>query len=204
MTVIPWTTSEVGTGEHQTLTLHFLGQEHATLSGTPMKLRRRFCEILVILATNPCGVTSSKLGMELYGEWSDSQNQALEIHRLSKLVPIQSRPYRVTLRLKADFLDVQNLLMQGRLSEAVELYQGELLPFSDAPAVSDYREYLHESVRSAVLASQELDLVWKFATRFPEDLEIWEHLQNLIPVQDLRLGMVRAKIKVLTRRLQVS
>ena len=30
MTVIPWTTSEVGTGETQTLTLHFLGQEHAT------------------------------------------------------------------------------------------------------------------------------------------------------------------------------
>ena len=187
-----------------TLKLEFLGRNQAYLDDQQIYLRRRFCEILVILALNPSGISSSKLCTELYGEWAEIQNQGLEIHRLSKLVPIASRPYRANLLLSADFIDVQNHLMQGQLEQAVEAYTGELLPLSDAPAVSDLRECLHESVRRAVLGSVNISLLWLFCSRFPDELEVWEQLERALPKQDPRLNLVQAKIRVISRRFQVN
>ncbi|WP_019011961.1 hypothetical protein [Deinococcus aquatilis] len=186
------------------LRLDFLGRTEGTLDAEPVRLRRRFCEILVILALNPSGVSSAKLCSELYGEWIEIQNQGLEIHRLSKLVPISSRPYRVGVCLSADFLDVQEQLMHGQVEAAIRAYTGELLPLSDAPAVSDLRECLHESVRQAVLQSGSLPLLWLFCSRFPDELEPWEQLAHLLEPHDPRLSLVQAKIKVIARRHRLS
>lgn len=186
------------------LYLTFLGAEQATLDGQTLKLRRRFCEILVILATNPNGVTGGQLSAALYGEWSDTQNQAVEVHRLSKLVELSSKPYRLVPVLGADFLTVQDLLMEGRIREATQLYRGELLPLSDAPAVTEYREYLHESVRQAALLSGELDPLWTLVARFPDDLELIEALDERLPRGDVRRGMVQARMRLAQRRLCAS
>lgn len=187
-----------------TLRLEFLGRNDGFLNTEPIRLRRRFCEILVILALNPSGVSSSKLCSELYGEWFEIQNQGLEIHRLSKLVPIASKPYRVKVSLSADFLDVQDHLMRGRVEAAADAYTGELLPLSDAPAVSDLRECLHESVRQAVLRSADVALLWQFCSRFPDELEVWEQLSFQLDTHDPRQNLVQAKIKVISRRHRLS
>ncbi|WP_052303330.1 helix-turn-helix domain-containing protein [Deinococcus maricopensis] len=107
-----------------TLRLKFLGGERAVLDGAPVKLRRRFCEILVILATHPSGMSGGQLCSALYGDWVETQNQAVEVHRLSKLVAIQRKPYRVVPGVSADLLDVSALLAEGRVLEAVQLYRG--------------------------------------------------------------------------------
>ncbi|MFT2722364.1 helix-turn-helix domain-containing protein [Deinococcus sp. A31D244] len=186
------------------LHLNFLGAEQATLDGQTLKLRRRFCEILVILTTNPNGVTGGQLSAALYGEWSDTQNQAVEVHRLSKLVELSSKPYRLVPVVGADFLTVQDLLMAGRTCDAAQLYRGELLPLSDAPAVNEYREYLHESVRQAALLSGELSPLWTLVSRFPDDLELIEALGDRLPLGDVRRGMVQARLRLAQRRLRAS
>ncbi|MBZ9751528.1 helix-turn-helix domain-containing protein [Deinococcus sp. HMF7604] len=186
------------------LYLTFLGAEQATLDGQTLKLRRRFCEILLILATNPNGLTGGQLSAALYGEWSDTQNQAVEVHRLSKLVELSSKPYRLVRVVGADFLSVQDLLMEGRTREAALLYRGELLPLSDAPAVNEYREYLHESIRQAALLSQELEPLWTLVARFPDDLELIEALNERLPREDVRRGMVQARMRLAQRRLCAS
>ena len=185
------------------LQLDFLGGEQARLDGQNIRLRRRFCEILLILSTSPNGMTGAQLSAALYGEWSETQNQAVEIHRLSKLIGLSRKPYRLIAVVGADFLDVQDLLMQGRVREAAELYRGELLPLSEAPAVAEYREYLHESVRQAALLSPELDPLWTLVRRFPDDLELIEALDARLPPGDVRHGVLQARMTIARRKLGV-
>lgn len=183
-----------------TLRLEFLGGQSAQLGDCPVRLRRRFCEILLILSTNPNGMNGGQLSAALYGDWSENQSQTVEVHRLSKLVAVLNKPYRLLPVISADFLDVQHLIGQGRVLEAVQMYKGELLPQSDAPAVAEYREYLHEALRSAVCMHPDIGPLWLLTDRFPDDLELLEHLQSRLPSDDVRCSLVNSRLKITRRK----
>jgi len=185
------------------LRLEFLGQESARIGGHLIKVRRRFCDILVLLSIHPNGLNGGQLSAGLYGEWAEGQNQTVEVHRLSKLVQVRNKPYRLVQVVSADFLEVQQLIAAGRVLEAVRLYRGELLPQSAAPAICEHREFLHEAVRNAASRCADLEPLWAFVSQFPEDLELLELLQARMPQEDVRCSLVAARLKITRKKMKV-
>ncbi|WP_052303331.1 hypothetical protein [Deinococcus maricopensis] len=66
--------------------------------------------------------------------------------------------------------------------------------------MSEYREYLHESVRNATRLSPDLAPLWAFTARFTDDLELWEELHLRLPERDVRRSLVEARMKILRRK----
>ena len=64
---------------------------------------------------------------------------------------IASRPYRLTVPVRVDALDVLDRLRAGDLAGAVARYDGQLLPFSEAPLVVERRYHLDVALRTALL-----------------------------------------------------
>jgi hypothetical protein len=88
----------------------------------------------------------------------------------------------------------------GRAREAVALWQGPLLPESDAPGVREARAALEESLRQAALHGGDPDALYDLAARVGDDLELWEATAAALPSGDPRLALARARC----RRLEVE
>jgi hypothetical protein len=181
--------------EQPELELRFLGAAEARLKGDPLQLRPRFAELLAALTLHPEGLSSEQLTLAVYGEAGSAQACMVELGRLKRLVPILSRPYRLSVDVSADFLRLGRLLQGGRLLEALELYQGPLLPQSGAPAVVEMRSFLEESLRQAVIRSDDPEALWTLAQRLGDDLEVWERLLALLDVNDPRSAIAGARTK---------
>ena len=101
----------------------------------------------------------------------------------------------------------RRLLEEGvaweHLEEALALYQGPLLPWSQAPGVEELRLELEEALRQAVLAQGDTENLFLLAERLGEDLEVWEALLERLPSQDPRLPIVRARVARLRREYGV-
>jgi len=78
-------------------------------------------------------------------------------------VPVASQPYRLDVPVRADFVEVFTLLKAGRVAEALAAYRGPLLPGSDAPGLTEYRETLLETLRQAVIAHRDPHLLARLA-----------------------------------------
>jgi hypothetical protein len=152
-----------------------------------------------VLALHPKGLSNEQLTLAVYGETSDVNCCKTELSRLKQLLPVASRPYRLEMRVKADFLELPSLLNAGRISEAIELYEGPLLPSSEAPEVCSLRRSLEESLRAATIESGSSEDLWKLGSRVHDDLELWEAIQGRLPQGDPRRGMARAHVSSLRR-----
>lgn len=166
--------------------LELLGQPEGVLylSGSPVRLHRRHAEVLCILAIHPAGMTGEQLADALYPGYTDPAAVRVELTRLRRVVGdlVQSRPYRLTRPLGADFLDVTAALRGGDYPAALAAYRGEMLPGSEAPAVVVQRRWLETQLRSAMLASPRLESLAEWAERFGfQDLEVWERLMTRLP-----------------------
>jgi hypothetical protein len=182
------------------LELRFLGAAEARLRGKPLPLRLRFAEMLAALALNPQGLTSEQLTLAVYGEAGSVRGCMVELGRLRRLVPIVSRPYRLGVDVSADFVQLEQLLASNRLREALALYQGPLLPSSDAPVVVELRAFLEEALRQAVLSSDDPEALWALAERLGDDLEVWERTLALLGEHNLRAAIARAQVEGLVKR----
>lgn len=136
------------------LTLDFLGATRpvALLGDCAIRLSLRRAELLTLLALHPDGTTAEQLATALYGEHGNPVSVRAELHRLrAQLEPgmLRTQPYRLGVRVRADFLDVRTALAEGRIADAVAGHRGPLLPRSDAPAIRDEREELMTIVRRA-------------------------------------------------------
>lgn len=171
-----------------------LGKAEAYLSGRPVRTRRRSLELLTLLLSRPRGLEAEALSEGLYGA---DQGAALrvELHRLRKElnVAVSARPYRVTSPVWTDLSELDRLLQEGRVRDAVSLYRGPLLPNSEAPGVAELRNLAEAELRSAVLATGDAEAIWELAQIMPFDLELWETLTEQLSQEDPRRRVAAGK-----------
>ncbi|MFN3390939.1 MAG: hypothetical protein ACK40N_04180, partial [Meiothermus ruber] len=111
---------------------------------------------------------------------------------------VQPRPYRLCTPIEADFLKLQEALQHHRLAEALSLYQGPLLPRSQAPGIELLRNHLEEQLKEAVLRQPDPEPLYRLAQRIADDLILWEALLERLPEQDPRRPAVRAWVRRLS------
>lgn len=181
------------------LRLQFLGAPRAFLKQPITNLRPRFAEFLVVLSCHPAGLSAEQITLAVYGENQEPACCKTEMNRLKQVIPLESRPYRLKMPVWADFLELPTLLRAGRVAEAIELYQGPLLPHSEAPEVCSLRRSLEETLRGVVLEGGNPEHLWKLSSRMHDDLELWEALHTRLPQGDPRRGLARAQVNSLRR-----
>ena len=185
------------------LELHFLGTPRLYLDGAEVGLRYRFYELLCLMALHPGGLTSEQMGLCLFGEVGNAGACRIELGRLRQVIPFESRPYRLQ-EVSADFVQVRECLYRGRTGEALELYRGPLLPYSDAPAIVDARWDLEEALRRATIISRNPDHLWTLAEKLGDDLELWEILLDYLPGPDPRRAIAEARRSRITGEWKVA
>lgn len=98
----------------------------------------------------------------------------VSMSRLRQLIPVPAQPYQIELPFQLDARACEQLLDEGRLREALELYQGPLLYESDAPGVREARGWLEERIRQAALHAADAEVLCALGETLKEDIEIWE------------------------------
>lgn len=181
------------------LELRFLGGREARLKDRMLNLPPRWSEILAILAMRPEGISGERLLLEVYGDSGQPTNLKAAISKLRRIIPVASRPYRLKVSCRADFLELEKLLQKGRVGEALALYRGPLLPASDAEGVVEARHVLEASLRQAVLASRDVEALMDLANRLWDDLEVWEATLRALPDTDPRYPLAWARAERVRR-----
>ena len=168
------------------------------LGHTP--LPRRLQEILIALATHPEGLSLEALHAHVYGDEPVSfSTLKSEMTHLRQHIgdALQARPYRLSLSpqmMASDAQWVEQHALFGKLRDALALYQHPLMPYSQAPAVVEYRDYLHQLVIRALTASQDIDALWQFTVMHEADYNVLFHLSNLLPAGDARHAALQSKL----------
>ena len=187
------------------LRLEFLGRDQpvATLDGRELVLGMRHAEILTVLALHDRGVSAERLATALYGESGNPVTARAEIHRLRTQLGesvVQTRPYRLSADVEADFLRVTTLLRRGEVMAAMAAWPGPLLPRSDAPAIREEREDQLAVLRRAAMNAEGPEALWTLSERLPDpDATVLQELADRLPSTDLRHPAVAAKLHRLLR-----
>jgi hypothetical protein len=72
------------------LELHFLGGIEVRYEGQRVKLRKRFADILTVLALHPAGVSTEQLALAVYGERTSLSGCRADLARLRRVVPFET------------------------------------------------------------------------------------------------------------------
>jgi len=179
------------------LSLAALGAGEVRLGGVTLPLSRRQAEILVLLALHPEGLSFDQLHARLYGEASVSASTLkAEVSHLRALLggAIGSRPYRLLTAVTSDVQRVLDSLDRGDVATAVASYGGSLLAASEAPGVTEWRDYVDVALRNAVLASTDATSVLAFADRHPYDQQVQQHLVSVLAPNDPRRALALARV----------
>ncbi|RSN23402.1 transcriptional regulator [Amycolatopsis sp. WAC 04169] len=182
-----------GASRRPRLALEFLtdGPPSTTVDGREVPFTLRHAEILTLLALNPGGLSAERLALLLYGESGNPVTVRAEIHRLRTQLGsdiVQTRPYRLSADVDADFLRVRAALKRGDVTAAAEAFRGPLLAESESPAVREEREAVTASVRRVVLGSGDAAALWSYweTPCGADDLEIVDALCRVLPDGDPR------------------
>lgn len=180
--------------------IHALGTPDVSLYGVRTELSNRQMETLVILASSGVGTGLAGLAVALYGDRAVAGTAKAAVSRLRNTIPLTSRPYKIAVPFRADFLELMAFLGQGRVRQALNLYRGPLLPASEAPAVVELREHIDESLRQAVLASGDHEAMLELANRTDsQDLELLEAAASYMSPNDPQWPLLRARIRQIQR-----
>jgi hypothetical protein len=181
--------------------LSALGRDEALLvvGGRKVRLSRRHSEILVALTRRPEGIGGDELLMDLYEDESVTPvTLRAELSRLRGLLGaelLRSRPYRLAVRVDADFDTVTRRLASGALTGALSAYAGPLLPASLAPAVVRLRRRLADELRAALIARGDPGLLadWAYSPWGEDDLSVWRALAAVLPVRQRPSALARVR-----------
>jgi GAF domain len=136
------------------LTIRALGAETPALQlgGVRLSVTARQAELLVVLAMNPAGLSAEALARSLYGPRAKAVSARAEVARVRRVVGeiVGAHPYRLAADVRADFLELEELLARRRINAALEKYAGPLLPRSRAPAIVARRADLDAALQDAV------------------------------------------------------
>ena len=132
-----------------------LGRDRAQVSigGEVHELSRRHSEILVLLALGEEQRDAEHLARDLYGSEGKAVSARSELSRLRRHLDgrLASGSPGLLGEVRCDFSEVERLAGIGRLSEALGLYPGPLLPGSRVPAVIELRNRLDHALREAAI-----------------------------------------------------
>jgi hypothetical protein len=163
----------------------------------------RQAELLAVLALCPEGLTAEQLALSLYGDRGKPVTIRAEVSRLRRVLgqALQSRPYRLAAPVHSDFEDVARMLDAGQLARALGHYCDQLLRQSEVPLIVEARQRLDGTIRNAVLASADPDLVavWCSGPAGRDDQAAAELLLGLLPAGDPRHPAARARARRLRR-----
>ncbi|GIH26961.1 hypothetical protein Aph01nite_52710 [Acrocarpospora phusangensis] len=171
-----------GVSDAPRLSLTLLGTDHpyAELDGVRVPLSLRHAEIVALLALYGRGLTAEQLSFLLYGDEGNPVTIRAEIHRLRAQLSraVAAKPYRLVGEVEADLLSVRRALAKGDMRVVARLYQGPLLPRSEAPAVRRERDELDARVRAELLAKGSIDDLWLYAQTASgqDDFEVLERI----------------------------
>jgi hypothetical protein len=186
--------------------LSVLGRDTALLEidGRVVKLGPRHSEIIVLLALADDGLTTERLAAGLSSGALNSTTIRVDMSRLRARLGedlLASRPYLLRRPIRSDLDVVQDLLAEGRASDALSAYPGPLLPHSQAPGIAEERQALHRQLREAVVASYDARLLgrWLEATWGMDDASAWEALAGLLPEGSPRRSQAGARAEALRR-----
>ncbi|MEM7196552.1 MAG: transcriptional regulator [Pseudomonadota bacterium] len=129
-------------GPRAELEVYALGQPRIVFRGNDIRLPLRQLEILCLLALNPDGIDLENLYLQLYSDSRHSMSTLKsDVSNLRRRLggEIGSRPYRLTVGVWADFVDIWKQLTARRWTDAQSIYRGSLLPKSDAPGLREWR-----------------------------------------------------------------
>jgi hypothetical protein len=175
------------------------------LDGLPLPISGVRAEILALLSARPEGMTSEELAADLYGDAGRPSAVRVQVFRLRKLLGpwIDTAPYRLSMDVKSDVARVRGLLDRGRVREAAELYEGPLLPHSEAPGVVRERDTLEGWLRQAVLTADDVDALWAWvgSSSGRDDLAAWTRLLANIDYRDPRRSLAASRVSSLRAAL---
>lgn len=195
--------------------LQILGRDHGELhvSGSAISLSARHAELLTLLALHPKGLSAEELAVMAYPEHVSVTTVRAEMLRLRRLlarhapglVP-ESRPYRLPGSLTVDASQVLSYLRRGAHRLALNIYRGEVLPRSEAPALVLLRGEVSTLLREAVLSDAATETVLKYL-QLPEaeaDVGAWRAALRLLPPRSPRRAAVVAHVERLESELALS
>jgi uncharacterized protein YhdP len=187
-----------------TARLDVLGRAHGMLrrGGRVISLSARHSELLLLLATHPDGRSAEQLAVELHERESALVTVRAEMSRLRRLLGddfLTSRPYRITVPVDTDVAEARRQLDRGAHRLALEVYQGAVLPQSQAPGVVAIREELRQRLRTALLRHATGDVLLRYAESAEgrTDVEIWRACLAALPVGSPRRTRVQAHLRQL-------
>lgn len=208
-------TTPAGPGRGSPWRLEFLG----TLTGTLLRgsarqvATLRHAEILLLLSTNPTGLTGDALAALLHPGTLSSVTIRAEMSRLRHTAGDLlggSRPYRLTdrreCRLATDIEDVHERLARDDVAGAVDLYAGPVLPRSEAPGVIDLRAELDAELRAALARTDDPTALeaWTRSPAGAGDWHAWQRLLTLHPQGSPGWVRARARADLLERELDAE
>lgn len=200
----------VRTGGWSMPRLDVLGSHGATLRSGPTtsRLSLRHSELLLLLALSDDGLTTAELALGLSEEEQASVTIRAEVSRLRQVlgpIELRSRPYRLAQPIRTDVMDVLEEVGADRLRRAVAAYRGPVLPASTAPGVEDLRDSVHRRLRSALLASDDVDALLSFADtpHGRDDLDVWLRVLEVLPSSSPRHAEVVGQIDRLDTELSL-
>lgn len=177
------------------LELRFVEKESSFwFQNEKIKLTEQEKEILAILANNPKGLSIEQLALRLSLKDTNLGRIKSAMTRLRKKIPITKDKYKIDTDYSVDFLDIMTLANNGKLRRAMDMYAQILLEKSNSEEIIRIRDILHQTVRNAVLQSDDVEVIMDFAEYTNDDLEIWEKLFGTISASDNRIPYIKARI----------
>jgi hypothetical protein len=196
---------QLGPRDGGSLILRALGRDGAqlTIDGISHQLSPRHSELLTLLALKPGGWTAEQLTEELLGLSGKAVSVRAELSRLRRILGpyLGSHPYRLQAQIQTDFGDVEQLLKSGLLRDALaRSHAGELLPHSTAPVIVEARFRLTMSLREAVIAAADPDLLcaWLQLPAGDDDVQACRVVMTLCPPSDPRHALAAGRLRRLS------
>lgn len=157
--------------------------------GTRITLSGRHAEILLLLARNPVGISSAGLADRLWALGGSEVTVRAEIARLRRTIDdlgdlrLDARPYRLRGDIDSDVERTHRGLAQGDVETALNFYQGQVLPDSNAPGIREIGAELQALIRESLLQNGTWQQLWRYAglAEAREDSEVLMSVLRLAP-----------------------
>jgi tetratricopeptide (TPR) repeat protein len=182
-------------GKPAALELCFLGKKEVWLEGEPLKLFPSWLEILAVLAIEQRPLELEELMSCLYGDGGNRVTIKSNLAKMRRILPISQHPYHIQGSFQADFIDVAYYLKKGNLHEAVKLYSGPLLKFSNAPSIRAKDDELCESLCNYALEEADVEALMRLSELLPDDLRLLDKLSQSLDKSDPRAFTVKARVE---------
>lgn len=182
--------------------LRVLGRDQGLLEADrrSVELSGRHSEILLLLARHPRGLTGEALGALLHEYDASPVTIRAEMSRLRRLVGsalLGSRPYRLCQPLDTDIDEVRRHLAEGSYRQAVNVYEGPVLPRSEAPGVIEARDELQAEMCEVLAAKADprVLLAWSEHPEWREDPRVLTAALRALDPSSPRHAALRGRLR---------